>query len=547
MVTYFLSLDSLCISLRYFLHFFSTMSSMQIFLRIIVIGVFFFIVGIFISAFVSYEAKEKQVLEDTKKREAMFSDILEGASTGGTILTAQYADPIAVGSPLIFGGSHSPQVQHQDAWDQLQEIGVTSIRKDLFPEKAIPNTTIADYKANKNGVAEVKNWNQKELLAISDIFQNARKRNMTTIGILAYTPGWLTYTNTGNGMPKDWDIFADIAKKAYKVHRDNLDYLEIWNEPTLDHFFNLKDSNITRDEAYKMMFKVSVKAIREVDAEINDGKRIKIGGPVSHRPFDTAPLEAILKDPDLAKELDFISYHNYDAEHLEEPSDVFFKAVLEKYDKQDLPILITEWNHMPNDSKADPLNTGIEAVLYTANKFMGFMKMGLAGANYHVLEPLNTRKPNAGAGYYGFYTWSGDKATLLSQARSWRLFSNKMGLGKGESKVYDTKFSEDTKELASVAFKNSEGKYGLVVLNKGQDSSTFEINLQDTGIKHYANIEIYTVSEDDEGKEPIYIGLMKSQDGTFAFRYPIPAQTVVGITLKEENEWFDNLPIDKLF
>lgn len=523
------------------------MGTMQTLLRISVIGVFFFIVGLFASAYISFAAKERQVAEDTKRREALFADILEGANTGDTSITTEYTNPISTGSPLIFGGSHSPNVEHVDAWNQLEEIGITSIRKDLFPEKAIPNTTIADYKANKNGVADVKNWNQKELKAIEDIFVNARKRNMKTIGILAYTPGWLTYTGTGNGVPKDWDIFADIAKKAYTVHRDNLDYLEIWNEPTFDYFLNLKDSNLQRDEAYKKMFEVTVKAIREVDAEINDGKRIKIGGPVSHRPFDTAPLEAILKDENLAKELDFISYHNYDAEHLEEPSDVFFKAVLEKYGKQDLPILMTEWNHMPNDSKPDPVNNGIEGVLYTANKFIGFMEMGLEGANYHVLEPLNARKPNGGVGYYGFYTWAGDKAALVPQARTWRLFSSKMGLGKGESQVYEATFSDDIENLSSVAFKNSENQYGMVVLNKSEESDTVEINLLNTGIAHYANIEIYVASEDNEAKEPMYTGLMKSQDGSFAFRYPIPAQSVVGITVKEEKEWFDNLPIENLF
>ncbi|CAN5191072.1 hypothetical protein BH09PAT2_BH09PAT2_01490 [soil metagenome] len=521
---------------------------MQNLIKFIVIAVFFFIAGIFISAYASYSAKENEVKAGEKKREALYSNILDGANTGPTELTVNYNSPIAAGSPLIFGGSHNPLVEHQDAWNQIQDIGITSIRKDLFTEKAIPNTTIEDYKNNKNGVADVKNWNQTELNAIKDIFINAHKRNMKTIGILAYTPGWLTYTNTGNGVPKDWEVFADIAKKSYEIHRDNLDYLEIWNEPTFDYFFNLTGSNMSREEAYKMMFKSAVKAIREVDREKNDGKRIKIGGPVAHRPFDTSLLEAILKDPDLAKELDFISYHNYDAEHLKEPSDIHFRALLEQYHLEKLPIFITEWNHMPNDSKPDPLNTGIDAILYTGNKFIGFLKMGLTGANYHVLEPLNKKRQNGGVGYYGFYEWQDDKAILVPQARTWRLFSNKMGLGKGGSQVYGT--TVETDDMNSVAFKNSDGQYGVTVVNSSPTSQMIELNLGNTGIGNYAQLQIFDASENNEAMDPVYAGLMKAQeDGKFTFRYPIPAKTIIGITLKEEKEWFDNLPlpIEKLF
>ncbi len=489
------------------------------------------------TALISFFLKEQQVSADEKRLGALYTQILDGASNTPVDVTIDYASPVSVGSPLVFGGSHAPLVEHQDAWDKIAEAGVTSIRKDLFMERAIPDTTIDNYKRNIGGVADIKNWKQNEINNISAIFENARKRNMKTIGILAYTPGWLTYTGTGNGVPKDWGVFEDITKKTYQIHRNHLDYLEIWNEPNFDYFLNPAGSGISQDIAYQKMFTHAVKAIREVDNEINDGKKIAIGGPVGYDPFKTSTLEKIVSNKDLVKDLDFVSYHNYDAKHLKEPSWDNYKRILTKYNVANKPIYITEWNYEPDDKAPTPKNTGVPALLYTADKFFSFLTMGLTGANYHVLEPLNKNKPNNGEGYYGFYKWENGQAELQPQAKTWRLLSNKMGLGKGASKIFLPKTG--TAPLKTIGFINAAGQEGLALINDTETGALINLNLANGKPKNYIKTTVYQASEAQDATAPLYEGLTKAKEGNVTGTFYVPAQTVMGILFTEEKEWFE--------
>ena len=175
--------------------------------------------------------------------------------------------------------------------------------------------------------------------------------------------------------------------------------------------------------------------------------------------------------------------------------------------------------------------------------------MGMKGANFHSFDPVNMNQPNEGEGYFGFYKWKNDKAELVVQARTWRILSAKLGLGAGDSKIYEPKTDSENKDINSIAFENSKGQYGMALVNASTVQQNIELHMEETKFPKYARIEIYVANLDNEAKEPVYEGLMKSQSGTFAFRYPIPAESVVGVVITEEKEWFDKLPvdIDKLF
>lgn len=489
--------------------------------------------------------KDYEVTQDQKKLEAMYSQILDGAATSPLTIQVDYNKKISNGSPLIFGGNHAPDLSHQDAWNKIQEIGMTSIRKDFFIDKALPpNITLEEYKKNLGGIADPKNWNTDEISKVKGTFENSRKRGMKNIGIVCYNPPWLTYNNKSNGVPKDWVVYEDLVKKAYKMYRNDVDYLEIWNEPNWDIFFDVKNSGLSVEEAYTKMYYHAVKAIREVDAEANDGKIMPIGGPVGSDVLHTSILDHLLKYGTVNKDetINFISYHNYETKYnIKEPSWKYYKEVLNN-NNFDKPIFITEWNYDPSESKPSRRNTGTPAILYTSNKFIDYLRMGLAGANYHVIEPLDLKKPNEGEGYMGFYRLKNNVAELLPQAKTWRLMSNKMKLGKGESLIYD--LSTEDKDLNGVGFKNVAGQYGLVVTNNSGSSKLSTINLSGLGIGKYAKVEIYYASADNDATTPVYSGEIKGDEKNMKLIVYLPKESVVGVTLSPEKNWYDflNLP-----
>lgn len=497
----------------------------------------FFLVGIIATAAVSYFIKYMQVHAQEQKQKEIYNRILDGASIEPIDITVDYSKNTSTGSPLIFGGNHGPNNEHYDAWDKIAEIGVTSVRKDLFPELALPwGIQLEDYKNNANNMQDISTWNWSEINKINGLFKNAKEHNMKTFGIVAYIPAWLSTSNKIGGVPKDWDVYEDIVKKTYKIYRDKLDYLEIWNEPNWDIFLNTDNSGMSKEEAYAKIYYHAAKAIREVDHEANDGKIIPLGGPATSNPIETSTLEAVFDNPQTKDSVDFISYHNYESKMLKEPSWDYYKSVLVKYGKSNLPIYITEWNYEPDSQLKSEYNTENMAIPFTGRKFVEFLEMGLSGANYHVLEPLNLRSQNKGQGYMGFYRWENEKAELLPQARTWRLMSSKMKLGKGPSLIYSVNIQESG--LNIIGFKNSANQYGVVVVNSTAESKMTFLSLKNIGSARFAKAQIYEASADNEAKDPIYDGDVKLNDN-LAIQVYAPSRSVVGLLLTEDREWFD--------
>lgn len=525
-------------------------------LLLVIIGFFAFVIG-------SYLWTEHQVKVDEQRRIDLYNHILDGASIQPTQLSIDFSKQISTGSPLIFGGVHSPPLEQQDAWDKLAEVGASLIRTDFVLEYSLPrNISLNDYKNNVNNIQNPSTWNLKTINTINQKYAYAKKRGMKVMGIVCYTPGWLTYDGTEHGVPKDWEVYEDLVKKIYKIHRNYLDYLEIWNEPTSNYFLNIKNSNLTPQEAYRQIFYHAAKAIRDVDNEKNDGKKVLIGGPAGQNPRDTSFLETILDNNDTKKYLNFISYHNYSSD---EPSWTNYKNILKKYDMEKLPIFITEWNYDGKIKEDNQYKTSTPAIYYTANKFIDFLKMGLAGANYYSYNPVIDKSVNQWDGFLGFYRWENGKAELLPQARTWKLLSKQMKLGKGDSKIYDVKQmakSEGQIEssltgvmndllspepLNSIGFRNIDNQYGTAIVNSSSSPQTVNVILENTNIKNYAKVQVYFATAGNEAKVPVYEGLLKVTNGKINFPFYIPEESVVGMTFTEEKEWYDIPPMIKLF
>ena len=76
---------------------------------------------------------------------------------------------------------------------------------------------------------------------------DAKSRGMKVLVIVAYAPSWLTWSGTKMGVPRDWAAWDDIVKKTYQLFQTNIDFVEVWNEPSSgkyvdDAFLDLRKS-----------------------------------------------------------------------------------------------------------------------------------------------------------------------------------------------------------------------------------------------------------------------------------------------------------------
>ncbi len=198
-----------------------------------------------ILVYLGYFGYEKyQEYRIAKIRMEMQKNILDGATAKPIVVKVDYSHQTGETSALLFGGAHTPLLEHKDAWNLINDAGVTMIRRDFFIEQILPsNISLWDYKNNVNGVQDPSKWKQDAISWEADRFKTARSYGMKTMGIMAYIPAWLSSTGTPYGVPKDWDVYEDIVAKMYAIYKDDVDYLEIWNEATFDHFLNTPRQN----------------------------------------------------------------------------------------------------------------------------------------------------------------------------------------------------------------------------------------------------------------------------------------------------------------
>jgi hypothetical protein len=516
------------------------MSNKFFFIKIfLAIVLFFFLIAVSSSAW-----KDYQIKQDAKKRDAMYTQILDGASTKPIEIRVDYAKQISTGSPLIFGGAQYPPIEQQDAWDKIADAGVTSIRVDFGIDRLVRNVaSVENYKNNVNNIQDTKNWDQKGINDELQVYKNAKKRGMKVIAIADFSIDWLSYSGTVFGYPKDWNVYDDIIKKTYKMYRPYIDYLEIWNEPDMPidkSFLDVTNSGLSKKEAYAQVYSHISSAIREVDAEINDGKIMPLGGPVSCLSNDPSFLEAILKSPMLSQKLDFVSYHQYESAPSE--SNIKYKEMLQRYNKPQFPIFLTEWSYSSKGSEIGDIIPTDAGILYAANMLLNYFHMGLAGANYHSLTPFSNNKPFGIEKNHAFYEWNNGKAKLLPLARAWRLLSNDMGLGKGQSNMYTVDTSDS--DINTIVFKNSAHNYGAVFINNSSDSKITAVSMDGISTMKYAKVSLYTASADNDAKAPAYAGEVKMKDNKANITLLLPKESMIGVTLLEDKAWYDfiNLP-----
>jgi len=453
-----------------------------------------------------------------------------GMTSDSSEINVNFGERTTTSSPLVFGGAQMPDTKGNLVWDLLSEVGMTSVRKDFFLEYSLPNIPLREYQQNKNGIADPSNWKTTFINGLNDGFKNATKRNMKSIGIVSYAPPWLTHNKTQYGLPVDWATYEDIVKKLYRIHRDNLDYVEIWNEPSYRIFLQPEGSGFDRESAYLQIFSHATKALREVDSQINDGKRIKIGGPIDHKSDSYVMLNKILSDDYAKNNLDFISFHHYGPNP---PNFSPWRSILKQSSLSHLPIFVTEWNYSPDVKSNAPELVSTEAIPFTGKILTNFIKEGIGGANYYSIFSLDTQFKTPGHGNLAFYKVENGVTTLLPQSKTWKLLSKTLALGSGEAEIFSTNAQYD---VPAVAFKNIKGQYGLSVTNSSTNTEEFVVHLSDMPFSGFVTAEAFVASSLNEGIYPVSSTTIPITLGKSSYTVLAPPQSVIGIVFKQSGQ-----------
>ncbi len=455
-------------------------------------------------------------------------------------IDADFSKQTGTASPLLYGGVHHPPLAQKDAWERLYKVGVTFMRTDFNMELSLPDKiTLADYQENTDDVSNPDNWNQEYIEEKIATYKLAREKGMKTLGIVSYLPKWLSYSRTSYGVPIDWEVYADIVKKHYKLYRPYLDYVEVWNEPNLPAFLQTTGSGINAQSAYVQMFTVAAQAIKEVDKEAGDGKFVQIGGPSSYIPTDTVPLEALLKDEEAKPLLDFISYHNY--EHSKEPSDKPYRDMMKKYGVETLPLFITEWNVTPEMKEPHPVILTELGIPYTARKFISYMNMNIAAANYHSLKEIKTNSPRGDEGYLAFYKWEDNIAKMVPAAKTWQMFSRTMGLGVGLAKLFPTTNRQD-EGLYSIAIRNKYEQQGIIVVNNSKEQQFVQINLKNINKNNpWKRVYVYEASEKNDAINPLAENIVNLNDSGISRKIYLSPYSITSVLVTNDVNFVEKM------
>jgi len=131
------------------------------------------------------------------------------------------------------------------------------------------------------------------------------------------TPPWLQPSSSScgtgnpNNVPTDMAAWAEIARK-YVEHMDAtfpdvpIDY-EIWNEPNTEAFCLTPDQRMA---AYMKLYAAAAPVMKAQIKADNAGSHAWVGGPGSAG-FQSSWVKAMLADPVISQNIDFMSYHSY--------------------------------------------------------------------------------------------------------------------------------------------------------------------------------------------------------------------------------------------
>ncbi|MEW5316106.1 MAG: hypothetical protein WDW38_007492 [Sanguina aurantia] len=333
----------------------------------------------------------------------------------------------------------------------------------------VPTSTVYNYTNNVNNVQNGSAWpwgyhtNKLSRYAASPI--GASKTFMV---LLSYCPKWLSYDPTDNhGVPSDWNVWMSIVTNICNRLQafSNVKYIEVWNEPNGIFLSVVGSPYTTKLAAYMDIYYYTVMAIRA------SGLQVKVGGPAGASEYSTlAWANALLSNASLGPNINFISYHSSDNDDgLDIVYGNKYKALLLSYNRPDVENFVTEWNYEYQNPNADTNGAGTDAISYAGKRLSAFLATGVNGAAiFYMGAPLNDSVP----GQAGLFA----NNTFTPKIQVFRMMSVILGLGRGQSQIVRSSFSNGSLS-AAVAAVNNAGQPVLVLTNQGNSTSVMSLAL----------------------------------------------------------------------
>ncbi len=489
----------------------------------------FVLIVLVILGILSWGLREKERRASYSRGENMvynLTDVL-GVASKEYSMSVDFTQIERKASTMLFGGSNPRKVQ-DSAFDKMDELGIQAIRVPFFIEHAIPkNSSIASFKKNDKNIQNINSWNRSILDERKRLLREAKERGMTTLGIIDYTPAWLNQNGVLHGVPQDWEVYEKIVEMVYADNRDLLDYVEIWNEPDYVHFLNTSGTSYSQEDAYIQIYLHASKAIRNYDKKMNDGKSVKIGGPALSKLANYRFLSRVLANKELKDSIDFISIHNYDKHHDLEITDV--KNILKDNNLEEIPIFLTEWNYSPEERNFEPQMISYEAIPYVADRFIDMLKQGIKANFFFAMQPLEYTSQGYGHGSLAFFEPEKEGMEPMQKAKTWKLFSDTMGVGKGP---FDIVMSSEISSIKTLAIVNSEGHNVIIVSNSTNVPITVNVKTTHADSSRKYVISAYSASKQEDTITKNGDLNKKSANNNLEFKVFVPEKSVVGTTIQ---------------
>lgn len=429
------------------------------------------------------------------------------------MVTADFSVNNGVGHPLVFG--ESKQDTNTASFNSQHAAGITLVRRVLFIQNIVPaNTTVANYKANVNNVADPTTWDWSTWDGYGALYHN---QGFKIIAETDYMPGWLSYANgDSHGLPTDWGVWQDIVKKVYAHIKGQVDYMEIWNEPN-GGFLNTSGSPYTDNlTAYKDLYYYSSAAIRTLDATV------PIGGPALSY-AESSWVTSLLADSRCAPNVNFLSYHSYNhGTNNEDQNDLSSMSnAAASGGKAGIPIFTDEWNWTAAYTN-DPMTGGSPLAVSFVGRRLTNLIYNHAFGSILYSEPPGSSFPFLNA-----------DETLMPKGRTYQLLSKDLELGAGNSTLAGV--TSVSSIAAAGAATNAKGHRVVWLVN---DSTTVSaaVDLTIKGLSSSsATATVYLASSqyaNNDASGPVSSQTVAITGGQFTLtNLNLPGYSVLGVIL----------------
>lgn len=456
---------------------------------------------------------------------------LNASTPADATVTVDFAADTVKGSPYLFGFNKNPvRAQADVMFPKLADIGMTRIRNTVYLDylfKGVCNS-IEDWNNNTNGCRNPDNWDWDQFWWVDYAKANGMKISM----IFAYAPSFLTYSGNMFGVPKDWGIYEEIIQQVYLRYQDDIDWVEILNEPDASWFMNLTGSGYASIDFVKDSYYHIAKAIREVDEDV------VMGGLSTFEPV-TEQILAVMDDPRITPDmLQYGSFHKYSPSAGQTDINVFNSAFASRATRgfnANAPIMVTEYN----TSAGNYEERGFTSASWLGLQLTGFIKQGYYAADFYAAFPSyqpiygETDFSNGSVSNFGMYKWNEATGTgeFLPLGYTFKLLSKSLGLGKGEFQVKETAVEGVDDAFGAV---NSDGQRVAFVVNESEETKNIDVILDhvDTGDGEIS-ASAYRVSGWSDGSAEVPVFVSKLGDGVKA-SISLPSHSIAGIVLHTE-------------